>query len=102
MYDLSVDAKQRVSAAVSEVVRLLAPDVVHIRYDIAEDWSGDWAIFFRVLLSDDAASRRVHAVARQVRSALAQRLDYDSMGVRAYHNFRSVSEQDALREEAWA
>jgi hypothetical protein len=30
----------------------LKPDVVRIRYDIGEDWSGQWAIFFRVVLSD--------------------------------------------------
>jgi hypothetical protein len=29
----------------------LKPDVVRIRYDIGEDWSGQWAIFFRIVLS---------------------------------------------------
>jgi hypothetical protein len=43
--------QSEINAAVSEVLRLLAPDVVHIRYDIGEDWSGDWAIFFRVVLA---------------------------------------------------
>ena len=39
--------------------RSLAPDVVHIRYDIGEDWSGQWAIFFRVVLNDNAARQRL-------------------------------------------
>jgi hypothetical protein len=56
----SAVAKQpQINAAVSEVVRLLTPDVVHIRYDIGQDWSGDWAIFFRVLLSDEASRTRL-------------------------------------------
>jgi hypothetical protein len=33
---------------------------------------------------------------------LARQLDFPSMGVFLYHNFRSVSEQEALQEPAWA
>lgn len=97
-------AKQpEINGAVSEVVRQLAPDVVQIRYDIGQDWSGDWAIFFRVVLSDDASNApRLHKIAREVVQRLAERLDFSSMGLFAYHNFRSVSEQAVLREEAWA
>ena len=102
MYLPSPEVKQQVIAVVSELVRSLAPDVVHIRYEIGEDWSGDAAIFFRILLSDDASRTRLRAVAKQVVISLDQRLDFESMGLRAYYNFRSVSEQNALREEAWA
>lgn len=103
MYLPSAVAKQpEINAAVSEVVGLLAPDVVHIRYDIARDWSGDWAIFFRVLLSDEASKTRLREVTTQVVRRLAERLDFPSIGLFPYHNFRSVSEQAALREETWA
>ena len=98
-----VTTKQpKISAAVSEVARILAPDVQHIRYDIAQDWSGDWAIFFRVVLSDEASKNRLREVTRKVLSQLAARLDFSEMGLFAYHNFRSVSEQALLQEEAWA
>ena len=102
MYLPSAAAKQEINAAVSEVVRLLSPDVVHIRYDIGRDWSGDRAIFFRVLLSDEASRTRLRDVTTQVVWRLAERLDFPSMGLFPYHNFRNVSEQDVLREEAWA
>lgn len=103
MHSPSAVTKQpEINAAVSEVVSLLAPDVVHIRYDISRDWSGDWAIFFRVLLSDEVSETRLREVATQVVWRLAERLDFPSMGLFPYHNFRSVSEQAALREEAWA
>jgi len=82
--------------------RSLVPDVAHIRYEIGEDWSGQWAIFFRVVLSDDAAKRRLRDVATKVVWGLARQLDFPSMGVFLYHNFRSVSEQEALQEPAWA
>jgi len=91
-----------INAAITEVVRLMTPDVVHIRFNIDRDWSGDWAIFFRVLLSDEAGKRGLPEVANQVRWQLSERLDFDSMGLFAYYNFRTVSEQEALREESWA
>jgi hypothetical protein len=98
-----VIAKQpEINAAVSEVRRLLAPDVQHIRYDIAQDWSGDWAIFFRVVLSDEASKNRLREITSKVVSQLAARLDFSAMGLFAYHNFRSVAEQAVLQEEAWA
>lgn len=102
MYVPSAVVKQaEIQAAISEVEQELAPDVVRIRYDIGEDWSGQWAIFFRVVLTDDAARRRLRDIANNVVSGLARRLDFLGMGVFPYHNFRSVSEQAELREEAW-
>jgi hypothetical protein len=90
-----------VNSAISEVVRSLSPDVVHIRYDIGRDWSGDWAIFFRIMLSDEASRARLRETTTQVVWRLADRLDFTSLGLIPYHNFRSVSEQSVLREEAW-
>lgn len=78
------------------------PDVVRIRYEIGEDWSGQWAIFFRVVLSDEAARSRLKHVVKEVVSRLSSRLDFLSLGVFPYHNFRSETEQAELREEAWA
>jgi hypothetical protein len=103
MYRPSAVTKQsEIQAAIDQVERSLAPDVVRIRYEIGEDWSGEWAIFFRVVLSDDAARRRLRDVATKVVWGLARQLDFPSMGVFPYHNFRSVSEQAALQEPAWA
>ena len=98
----AITKEPEIDAKVAEVVRVLAPDVVHIRYEIGQDWSGDWAIFFRVLLSDEAGRLRLRKVATQVVSQLEERLDFLSLGVFPYHNFRSVSEQAVLRDEAWA
>lgn len=97
-----VTKQAEIAAAVAEVERLLAPDVVHIRYEIGTDWSGDWAIFFRVVLSDEASKHRLRDLATQVVWGLAGRLDFPALGLFPYHNFRSESEQAVLREEAWA
>jgi hypothetical protein len=98
----AIASQPEINAAVSGVVRLMAPDVEHIRYEIAQDWSGDWAIFFRVVLSDEASRTQLREVAAKVVSNLSARLDFSSMGLFAYYNFRSLSEQAALQEEAWA
>ena len=103
MYLPSAVTKQsEIQAAINQVERSLAPDVVRIRYDIGEDWSGQWAIFFRVVLTDDAAKRRLRDVATKVVWGLARQLDFPGMNVFPYHNFRSESEQAVLQEEAWA
>ena len=92
----------QINAAIRQVIDLLAPDVVYIRYEIGKDWSDDWAIFFRVLLSDDASKNRLREVTTQVEWRLAERLDFPAMGVFPYYNFRSQSEQATMREPAWA
>jgi len=98
-----VRKQPQINAAVSEVVKLLAPNVVRIRYDIDQDWSGDWAVFFRVLLSDEAADERnIGAVARRVRHEISDRLDIPELGMLPHFNFRSESEQANRRDPAWA
>jgi hypothetical protein len=98
----AVSKQAEIQAAIDQVERSLAADVVRIRYKIGEDWSGQWAIFFRIVLTDDAAKHRLRDVADKVAKGLAQQLDYPGMGVFPYHNFRSASEQAMLQEPAWA
>ena len=103
MYLPSAVSKQaEIDAAVDRVRQIVGPDVVRIRYEIGEDWSGQWAIFFRVVLTDDAARRRLHDVGTKVVWELSRQLDFPGMGVFPYHNFRSESEQATLQEPAWA
>jgi hypothetical protein len=102
MLPSAVTKQAEIEAAIARVQQSIGPDVVRIRYEIGEDWSGQWAIFFRIVLNDDAARRRLRDVATRIVSGLAQQLDFPSMGVFPYHNFRSVSEQAMLQEPAWA
>jgi len=103
MYLPSAVTKQaEIDAAIARVQQSIGSDVVRIRYQIGEDWSGQWAIFFRIVLTDDAARHRLRDVATRVVWELARQLDFPGMGVFPYHNFRSVSEQSMLQEPAWA
>lgn len=103
MYLPSAVTKQaEIDAAIQRVQQSIGPDVVRVRYEIGEDWSGQWAIFLRVVLTDDAARRRLRDVAARIVRGLAEQLHFPAMGVDPYHNFRSESEQAALQEPAWA
>ncbi len=62
----AITKQSEIQAAIDQVERSLSPDVVRIRYEIGEDWSGQWALFFRIVLSDDAARRRLREVAGKV------------------------------------
>jgi hypothetical protein len=99
---LAISRETEIEAAVAEVERELKPDVVRIRYEIGHDWSDEWAIFFRIVLTDEAARNRRGELMTQVQRELARRLDFRALGVWSYHNYRTESEQARRREEAWA
>jgi hypothetical protein len=101
MYPSIVPRQQEVQTAVNAVAKQLYPDVRYIRYDVGQDWSGDWAVFFRIVLSDEASTNRLREIATQVVWRLAESIDFRALGVIPYHNFRSASEQALLQEPAW-
>ena len=80
-----------------------APDVVRIRYHTGFDWSGDPAIFFRVLLSETASHHEnLGDIARRVNRELSDELlrTGDDEHI-PYTSFRSESEQDKLKDPLW-
>ena len=94
----------QLATAIAGLERLLGPDVVRLRYTIGENWSEEPAIFFRVVLSDEASKRdRLHAVASRVQAQIEEHVDpLNSWGLMPYYNFRSQTEQEMLKEPAWA
>ena len=100
---MAVQKQPQINAAINAVITELSPAVQRINYEIAQDWSGQWAIFFRVLLSDEAASRnRLRAVVTNVVWRMSERLDLPGLGLFPYFDFRSQAEQAVLNEPAWA
>lgn len=95
--------QERVANGVDKASASLASDVVRIRYNLGEDWSGEGAVFFRVVLKDSSSKRaRLREVSRRVSELIFQEVQPQAIGLQAYFNFRSESEQDQLKEEAWA
>ncbi|MBA3974276.1 MAG: hypothetical protein C0504_08690 [Candidatus Solibacter sp.] len=96
-----VDQAQ-LASVVEEVRQALSPDVVRIRFDVGEDWIGAPAIFFRVVLSDQASRRpRLRDVTELVSRRVQDQVKPDEMGLQAYFNYRSDSEQREMKEQSW-
>ena len=96
----SIAPVSKINAAITDVCRQMR-DVRRIRFDIGADWSGDDAVFFRILISDDAARTRLRETMAQVVGMLESILNLEALGLHVYHNVRSESEQAALREKSW-
>jgi len=98
----AVTRQSEIQQGLAEVQQGLKPDVVFIHYDIRPDWDGDRAIYFRILLTDEAAEQRLNEIATNVVRRLANRFDFLALGLIPYHKFSSVSEQAAVRRaDAW-
>jgi hypothetical protein len=96
--------QRKIAKDIAAAAALLAPEVVRIRHNIGEDWSGDEAIFFRIVLSD-AASREdtLRAVTTRIENVLLKKVQpLERWGLLPYFSFRSQSEQAEINEEAWA
>ncbi|MBY0508122.1 MAG: hypothetical protein K2X03_29685 [Bryobacteraceae bacterium] len=95
--------QSRIADGVESAAAALSSDVVRIRYNLGEDWSGESAVFFRVLLKDASTKRpNLRVVARRVSDTIFREVGPQELGLQAYFNFRSESEQATLKEEAWA
>ena len=90
--------------AIDQLKQMLGPDVVRLRYALGQDWTGESAIFFRIVLSDRASRRdQLRNSTSQIETAIVQHLQpLEQWGVLPYFNYRSQSEQTVLQEEAWA
>jgi hypothetical protein len=96
-------AQSEVARRVSEIERTFSGHVLRIRYSIGADWSNEPAIFFRIILSDeDSREEGLRAITSVISDRLADGVGDAEMGLRRYFNFRSESEQESLKDPAWA
>ena len=89
----------RFMAAIDRAARRLAPDIADIITALGNDWTGEPAVFFSVIFSDAAASKRDQLlnVAHRVSSFIVQRVQpLEKWGVLPYFTYRSHAEQAKL------
>ena len=99
---VGVSKQEAVQAVVDEVMRRLSPDIVRIRFNFGEDWSGGDGVYVRVLLSNEASrDENRHRVASEVRDIFQARLAFANFG-HLYIRFRSLEEQQELKDSIWA
>ncbi len=87
---------------VQEIAAEFPGEVVGIRYSLTNDWTGDPAVFFRILLTDEAARPEVLGdVATRVRRKLFDFVYVWDSNYFPYCFFRSNSEEVAMRDPEW-
>jgi hypothetical protein len=96
-----------VEKAVDEFLKTLGPEVVRVRYNIGEDWMGDPALHFRIVLADSSVDLKsldkVGKVTGQIRRPFFEKLQsLGNWGLFPYINFRTESEQAQLNDPKWA
>jgi hypothetical protein len=95
----------RFQAAVERCsLRLARQGVVNIIPTLGNDWSGEPAVFFMIILADAASRRdRLLSVTNEVSQAIVEEVQpLEEWGVLPYFNFRSQSEQAKLDEPVLA
>jgi hypothetical protein len=97
------DNQAQIESGLERAAKALAPDVVRIRYNFGNDWTGDPSVFFKIVLSDDASrEKNVGEVADRVEQTLRNEIKIEELGIHFYFNYRSLSETAQLKEAAWA
>ena len=105
--------------SIAEVERALAPDVAYIRWSRGEDHTGADAVFFRVVMSDEAVKLRFLETVLRLRALFARFDVFVSVNFKLggepglsgttlarfdeqfYFNYRSESECLMLKEPEW-
>lgn len=80
-----------------------SPGVVRWRHTFGSDWSGDPAIYFWVVLTDEASRKEnLKKSTEGFTNAIGQHVDLlNDWGLIPYFHFRSESEQAVLQDEVY-
>ena len=91
-------------SAVNSAAQQLRPHVIDVSFTLGNDWSGEPAVFFMVILSSAASQRgQLLRVTNQVSNAIVQTVQpLEQWGVLPYFNFRSEAEQAAINQQSLA
>lgn len=91
-------------AEVERVEKLLGDRVLRIRYSLGYDSTGDPCVKLRILLPDSAAvNGRIFDAARAIENTMEVEMDFiETWGINSYYRYRLQSEQDVVKEPAWA
>lgn len=91
-------------AEIKRVEKLLGDRVVRIRYSLDYDSTGDPCVKLRILLPDSAAvNGRIFDAARAIENTIEVEMDFiETWGINSYYRYRLQSEQDVIKEPAWA
>ena len=95
--------QEQLDTEINQALRDLGAAVIRVNYNIGEDNSGEPAIHFRVVLTDEAARRETIARAtRSIIDRISERLaPLPKWGLFPYFSFRSQAEQAIMNDPEW-
>lgn len=95
--------QNELAKAIDEIRPTLHPDVVRLTYVLGEDWSGDAAISFRLVLADEVGERiRRGETVQYLRDAITRKLKpLEEWGLLPYFSIRTESEQARSSDDTW-
>jgi hypothetical protein len=95
--------QRKISAAVERAAKALSADVVRIRFDLEDDWTGNPSLFFKIVITDQASRpERLREVSQRVTRKIMNEAKVDQAGLLAYFSFRSQSEHAKMKDPEWA
>lgn len=99
----AIRKRTQLDQAIEKIKETLGPDVVRLRYNLGEDWTGDSAIFFHIVISDEASRRdRLLTSTQQIQETIVRQLEpLEEWDVLPYFSYRNQSEFAALQDKAW-
>jgi|ERR1700723_1425663 hypothetical protein len=90
---------------VDEVAKKFPDEVVRIRHSFSRDWDGDPAIYFRIVVTDDAEQRYpLPELTGSIEAALIKDLELFTSEYAVYipyFNYRTKTDQDRLKDPEW-
>jgi hypothetical protein len=96
--------QRQLHADIKNAIAKLGPEAVHVSYSVEEDSTGDPSLFFRVVLTDEAAQEQnllnaTQSVSKVISSEVHP---LENWGLFPYFNFRSYSEWKRANDPEWA
>ena len=99
---LTAANQDAMNSAVLQVAQDFSSQIEHIRTSFGEDSTDAPAMFFRILVRDEFAPvDLLLPLAQRLTITLMNQVGTDEYGLRAYFDFRSVSEQRKLQDLDW-
>lgn len=82
----------------------LPPQVLNLTPRLGTDWDGESAVFFQVILADNAVPRpQLLEFTKQISQAIIRQIrPLEEWGVLPYFNFLTQTEQARMKEPTWA
>ena len=94
--------ERKIAAGLARARKAFARDVVRIRFNLAEDWTGDPAVYIRVVLTDKASQEEyLYDIAQRVRSKVKKEIKVEDLGLHPYIRFRILAETFQYKDAAW-